>query len=320
MVSSSMRILLLLAVGAAAAGCQQGPVEPAGGDVVDAPPAALSVYQLAGRLGLEVVVTTDTHVVLRDGANTVLVFADPEGRAFVNGAQVGPVGGVAWSDGIVFVPAAMEQPVRAALRSRPRVAPAPRPVRRSAAVEPPAPPARYRVVIDPGHGGRDPGATSVLGYHEKVVNLRVAREAAGLLGQWGIAVKLTRDRDEYVGLDERAEIAHRFAADLFVSVHADSFRNPSPRGFTVYVARFASPRSRSAGRALVAALAATGLPSRDVREKNLQVLVRTRCPAVLVEMGYLSNPQEAALLGQADFQQRMARAIAAGIRDHLGGR
>jgi N-acetylmuramoyl-L-alanine amidase len=127
-------------------------------------------------------------------------------------------------------------------------------------------------------------------------------------------VVLVRSSDVFVELEDRAIRANRVKPDLFVSVHADSNRKGSVRGYTVFVARKASAASLAAAGALVGALRSTGLQDRGVRRANYRVLVKTTCPAVLVEMGFLSNREEAAMLRSAAFQQRIAAALAEGIR------
>ncbi len=91
------------------------------------------------------------------------------------------------------------------------------------------------IVVDPGHGGVDPGAIGVSGIYEKVITLAAARQLKTRLeGTGRYKVVLTRDRDVSLGLRERREIAHRAQADLFVSLHADSMKNKSVRGLSVY--------------------------------------------------------------------------------------
>jgi len=112
-------------------------------------------------------------------------------------------------------------------------------VQRAALPVPPAverrPSSRPVVVIDAGHGGVDPGAIGVSGLYEKDVTLAVALQAADLLRRTGrYEVHLTRDRDVFLQLRERVAIARAHQADLFVSVHADSVKNPSVRGAAVY--------------------------------------------------------------------------------------
>jgi N-acetylmuramoyl-L-alanine amidase len=93
----------------------------------------------------------------------------------------------------------------------------------------------FTLVIDPGHGGIDNGATGIDGVHEKDINLAFARRLRdALAGRADIAVVLTRDDDRFVPLAERSDIARRASADLFISIHADSIGYPSVRGATVY--------------------------------------------------------------------------------------
>ena len=127
------------------------------------------------------------------------------------------------------------------------------------------------------------------------------------------SVVLTRSNDRFLELEERADVANRAKADLFVSIHADSAANRSAQGFTVYVSRSASASSRYAADAIIRGLCATGLDNRGIRSADYRVLVRTNCPAVLVELGYLSNWADAAKLQNDAFQDRLADAICQGI-------
>jgi N-acetylmuramoyl-L-alanine amidase len=118
-------------------------------------------------------------------------------------------------------------------------------------------PGRPIVLIDPGHGGRDPGAPGVSGtIREKDLTLAMAKELADLLEQRGrVRVALTREADKYLTLDQRASIARRLHAGLFLSLHMDSAPNPLAKGATVYslsdvassaeAARFAQAENRS---------------------------------------------------------------------------
>lgn len=91
------------------------------------------------------------------------------------------------------------------------------------------------LMIDPGHGGRDPGAIGISGTHEKDVTLDIARRMADALsGQPGITVKLTRDEDVFLPLQDRVKISRQAQADMFLSIHADSAPNSSARGLSVY--------------------------------------------------------------------------------------
>jgi N-acetylmuramoyl-L-alanine amidase len=182
-------------------------------------------------------------------------------------------------------------------------------------VAPTLPRTYAKVMLDPGHGGKDPGAVAPTGMFEKTVNLQVAHKVAYLLRQWGVTVAMTRTNDVFVELDERVSMANRFNPDLFVSIHADACDDPAVTGYSVYVARVASSESKAAAGKIVSSMASTGFVNRGVKQANYKVLVGTRNPAILVEMGYMSNRYQATLLSQNETQERIAYSIARGIYD-----
>jgi N-acetylmuramoyl-L-alanine amidase len=262
----------------------------------------VSVDLLASRLGLSVDSINSTHITLKNSANTVLIFTHSGAQFFVNGKQIGPVGQIDNVGGKYYVPESLIDQIR--------------PVLRSGAVYSSKPCSRQlsgTVVIDPGHGGKDPGAISVKGFYEKTVNLSVARKVAFRLRQCGLQVVMTRDSDRFIELEERAEIANRCRADLFVSIHADSSMTRTMRGYTVYVARQASYSSQKVARAIARQMQAVSSEGNGVRQGDYRVLVKTQMPAVLVEIGYISNHGEASLIATDSFQDRIAEAICAGI-------
>ena len=173
----------------------------------------------------------------------------------------------------------------------------------------------FRVVLDPGHGGDDPGAV-VEEALEKDINLAVAllvREQ--LAEQEGVVVLMTREQDVYPSLTDRADFANREQADLFVSIHANSLEDNSYAGiFTFYHPDKRS--SRSFAEAIQAAVtAASGGLDRGVRSEDYAVLRETEMPAVLVETGFMTCPEELALLLDTDYQKLLAQGIAQGILD-----
>lgn len=272
------------------------------------PAYCISIEQLAAKLGLSVQKAGMPYYELTDANNRVLLFLYDGGRVYVNGQAIGPVGTVKQVGGSYYVSELLVPKIRGNLSAYvpPRA--------KSGTVEAQIPRSLAGlVVIDAGHGGHDPGASSYLGYYEKGINLSIARKVASYLQQQGIKTIMTRDSDTFVELNERAEIANRAGADLFVSIHADSNGDRTHRGYTIYVARSASWASKKAGQNLENAMASTGLSSKGLRNADYRVLVRTDCPAVLVECGFLSNPSEASLLSDTQFQDRIARAIADGI-------
>lgn len=288
----------------AAVGCQGPQTTPPS---VVARDHTISVEELARQLGLRLDDRDDTFVVLRDADNTVLIFTHSNGRFFVNGKPIGPVGTVRREAGTVYVSEMLAAQIRPHLdAAQPAVQPTPRLPRRGG-----------HVVIDPGHGGRDPGAIGVRGTYEKDVNLAVALMVAAELQRRGVTVTMTRQDDRYVENENRADLANRLRADLFVSIHADSAPNASAQGFTLYIAPTASSDTVRAARSISNSMATTGAQNRGVNRANYLVLVQTRGPAILIELGYLSNAQEEAMLRSSAYQNRLATAIAAGIADYL---
>jgi len=284
------------------AGCQGPQPTTPGGIVVGED--TITIEQLALRLGLRIEQRDETFVTMKNAANTVIVFAHTDGRFFVNGKPMGSVGSVTNDHGVIRVPSTLVDQIRPFLRTN--------------VPQQPSTPAREgAVIIDAGHGGHDPGTSSVTGQDEKNVNLRVAAKVARLLEQRGVAVVMTRWQDEYVEKEERAAIGNRRKAALFVSIHADSAPSSSAQGFTVYVSRSASSESYRAAHAVNQAMEKTGLNNRGVREADYVVLVQSKGPAILIELGYLSSPQDAARLSDDRFRDRMAQAIADGIQAYL---
>jgi N-acetylmuramoyl-L-alanine amidase len=267
----------------------------------------ITIEQLASRLGLTVQKAGDPYYELKNANNRVLLFTYENGRVYVNGTSVCSVGTVTQSGGVTYVSELLAPQIKSHLIS----AQAPR------VVTPSYRTASGTVVIDPGHGGSDPGATSYSGYYEKNVNLSIARKVASYLENSGIHVIMTRNSDTFIELNDRAEIANRANADLFVAIHCDSHPKSSQNGYTLYVARSASWASKKTATAIEQAMGQTGLASIGIRSEDFRVLVRTTCPAVLVECGYLTNPSEATMLYESDFQDRIARAIANGIVNSL---
>ncbi len=266
-----------------------------------------TIEDLALRLGLRIEDRDQTFVILKNAANTVIIYTYADGRFFVNGRPMGTVGAVKWQGDTLYVSDFLIPQIREYLR--PAVLPPP--VVRPSPVKPKA-----LVVIDAGHGGHDPGAMTG-GLHEKDINLAVALKVADFLEQRGIGVILTRQQDQFIELEERANIANRRNADLFVSIHSDSNPDRSRRGFTVFVARGASSEAYHAANCIGQAMASTGSDSHGTREAEYKVLMNTSGPAVLVEIGYLSNAQDIARLRDSGWQNRLAQAIASGILTYV---
>lgn len=182
------------------------------------------------------------------------------------------------------------------------------------------------VVLDPGHGGKDNGASGPSGLHEKDVNLDVALKAGKLLEAKGIKVEYTRTDDTYVYLEDLSAMANRLNADLYVSIHSNSSVNTSANGTETHT--FTSvdypelflqqdERKRLAQLLQDNLIAKLQRTNRGVKESNFSVLRNTKMPAALVEMSFISNPTEEQLLASSEYRTLAAQAIANAISAYL---
>ena len=236
------------------------------------------------------------------------------------------------------------------LKLRPQIAPA------IAHLDPPPMPLKKVIVIDPGHGGHDPGALGAQGY-EKDVNLAAALALKDRLERTSrYRVVLTRGDDTYVPLDQRVRIAQGAGADLFISLHSDSGGDATVRGASVYTlsdkasnraARFVKQddwfmkasltrdrgvqdilfdltqrntknRSSTFANTLMTHIdGKTPLLRRSHRDAGFMVLLAPDVPAVLLEMGFVSNPDDEAFLRDAGTRGRLMNAVADSIDDYF---
>ncbi|ACX51628.1 N-acetylmuramoyl-L-alanine amidase [Ammonifex degensii KC4] len=176
-----------------------------------------------------------------------------------------------------------------------------------------------KIALDPGHGGSDPGAIGPTGYQEKGFTLAVARLLAAELRSRGAQVLLTRDRDVDVGLYARAAMANDWGADVFLSIHADASFNSSARGISTWYRREgATAEDRRLAQCLQEALVKElGLADRGLFTANFVVLRESSMPAALVEIGFISNSDEEALLRTPEFQARAAKALVDGLERYF---
>ena len=179
---------------------------------------------------------------------------------------------------------------------------------------PAGPSVRGTVTIDPGHGGIDPGCGEE-GALEKEIVLPISMALKDLLEQAGVTVVMTRQTDETLSLDKRAEMANAAGSDLFISVHCNSFEGEA-RGMDCYYHK--SEQAKALAQLILDKAAEMGIKARNVQKNNYQVLWDTDMTAVLVETGFLTDPEECALLSTPDYQRQIARAIAAAVLETLG--
>jgi len=211
------------------------------------------------------------------------------------------------------------------------------------------------IVIDAGHGGKDPGGIGVGNLYEKLIALALSKKVGALLSAKGYTVLFTRETDNYIPLKERTAFANRHRADLFLSIHANASENSKANGIETYYLNVASTDKNAE---LIAArenansgysiqelesllkglivesksedsrrlaehvqrelVIATGAIDRGVKHARFVVLIGTTVPAILIETGFLTNPTEAQKLTSDTYQQKVASAIVQGVEKFLG--
>ncbi|WP_054957380.1 N-acetylmuramoyl-L-alanine amidase family protein [Paenibacillus dakarensis] len=175
------------------------------------------------------------------------------------------------------------------------------------------------VVIDAGHGGNDPGAGSVTGKREKAVTLAIALKVDALLKkEKNIDVIMTRSGDSTLKLGDRTTFANKAKADIFVSIHGNSNTSSSPSGTETYYTKGKGEASGNLAKTIHKHLIkATGFKDRGVKTADYYVTKYTSMPAVLLEVGFLSNKSDEAQMYKEDFQNRVAQGIVNGIKEYL---
>lgn len=186
----------------------------------------------------------------------------------------------------------------------------------------------HTIVLDPGHGGSDSGAIGPRGVTEKEVTLAVAKKVQNILENGGAKVVMTRetDRDVYgVNATDRQELQARVDvgtrvpdADIFVSIHCNAFSNPAAHGTETYYYSSSSRGYRLASLLDEELIAAGKLFNRGVKAANFYVIHHSPMPASLVELAFITNPEEERLLSDDSYQNRLAMAIAKGISRYFG--
>ena len=180
------------------------------------------------------------------------------------------------------------------------------------------------IILDPGHGGKDPGATRE-GVLEKDINLNVALLVGKILNpglaRRGYRIGYIRATDMTVELTERPKLAAIEKPNIYVSIHCNAVINPKACGIETWYPQY-SIRSKTLAKAIQdKAVAVTGAKSRGIKEvsddHDIYVLRKATYPAALIEMGFLSNPTERRLLTDSAYQQSLASAIAEGINAYF---
>jgi N-acetylmuramoyl-L-alanine amidase len=199
-----------------------------------------------------------------------------------------------------------------------------------------------RVMLDPGHGGKDPGAVDLRrGLEEKRITLELAGRVRTILKKYKVDVRLTRDGDQTTDLDKRCLMANRWKADLFVSIHLNASANANASGIETHILppagcpitasafvgsrdRAAFPGNRHDGANMVlgyylqrSLLKFARLEDRGVRRSRFYVLRNVNCPAALVEGGFISSRNDRTKIMTTAYRDNVARGIAEGILAYL---
>ena len=170
------------------------------------------------------------------------------------------------------------------------------------------------VVIDPGHGGSDCGAIRN-GINEKDITLDISKRVTALLEKKGYVVYMTRETDETVSLQDRVEISENISPEIFVSIHVNSSNSEAPNGMETHYYKDNSLMLAKTVHASM--LNHINANNRGLFKSKFYVINHTTAPAILVEIGFLSNPTERAQLVSESRKQATAKAIAEGINAYL---
>ncbi|MYG24771.1 MAG: N-acetylmuramoyl-L-alanine amidase [Boseongicola sp. SB0677_bin_26] len=211
------------------------------------------------------------------------------------------------------------------------------------------------IIIDPGHGGKDPGAPGAGTLHEKGIVLSISAKLRDILTAKGYTVLMTRDTDRFIPLKKRTEFATQHKADLFLSIHANGSESSKANGIETYyldvtstdsasekiavreninsgysiqeldtlleglIRESKSEDSRRLAQSVQQALVqSTGAVDRGVKHARFVVLIGTKVPAILIETGFVSNAVEGQKLATSAYQHKIATAIAQGVDRFLG--
>ncbi|MED4129348.1 N-acetylmuramoyl-L-alanine amidase [Shouchella miscanthi] len=169
-----------------------------------------------------------------------------------------------------------------------------------------------RIMLDPGHGGHDSGAAAN-GLMEKDIVLAIAHKTKQRLEELGYVVNMTRETDVFLSLEERVSSTSSWGADQFVSIHANGHTNTEARGIETFYHPSSSSSQVLAQSTQQALLQTTGEIDRGVKPETFHVLRNSKIPAILVEVGFITNSEEAVKLNDDAYQTTIAHAIAKGI-------
>lgn len=180
-----------------------------------------------------------------------------------------------------------------------------------------------KILLDPGHGGKDPGCTSYSGKYEKYINLSVATKLKDKLETLGATVYMTRTGDTYINNIDRGRMADKLGVDILLSIHHNSLGADRPDyfGLSTYYNTINYTDTRHgydlAEAIYLNATTLNGVYRDGIYDRNYQVLRETNTPAAIIEIGFMSNPQEELNVNTDSFQNLMVEKLANGIMDYF---
>lgn len=172
-----------------------------------------------------------------------------------------------------------------------------------------------KIFIDPGHGGRDPGACHG-NIKEKDIVLDIGLILGELLVKEGFKVAYSRTGDSFISLSERANKSNRFGSDIFISIHCNAFTSSSAQGVETFYYRTSRNGKRLADK-IQTSIIQKGLYTRNrgIKQGNFYVLRRTRAVAVLLELGFISNWEDRKII--MENKKAFAEAVVEGLKEYL---
>ncbi|GKU79007.1 N-acetylmuramoyl-L-alanine amidase [Paenibacillus sp. L3-i20] len=175
---------------------------------------------------------------------------------------------------------------------------------------------RFKIVLDAGHGGHDPGAEGASGNYERDYTLSLTKKVSELLQQDDrFEVHMTRTEDTSVSLGDRVKMANELGSNAFISIHGNTFTDANVSGTETYY--YTDESFAFADEVHKHLLEATGFKDRGVRKGDWKVIMETNSPAILLEIGYLTNNSNETAMLSDEHQNVTAQAIVDGIKSHF---
>ncbi|MCJ7841616.1 N-acetylmuramoyl-L-alanine amidase [Lederbergia sp. NSJ-179] len=173
----------------------------------------------------------------------------------------------------------------------------------------------YNIVIDPGHGGKDPGSIGIGGNFEKRLTLMTANKVAHDLREAGATVIITREDDYFISLKERVRISNSYHTHAFISIHYNASPRSSAQGLETY---YYHPTSRNLAESIQNSIVKnTQLQNRGIQQSNYYVLRENSDKAVLVELGFITNPYDFSIIQTEEYQKEVAEGITSGLKNYF---